>query len=171
MAADTLITTATATSARDPVRLTRYSHGAGCGCKLSPQVLEVILAGSSGAHGLFPGLWVGNASRDDAAVHALDDERAVVSTTHFFIPILGCPGNGLPAEVARTVVDGGRAACAAAGIALAGGHSIDAPEPFFGLAVTGVVEKRPLKRNDTATAGCRLYLTKPLGIGILTTAE
>ncbi|MCW5262568.1 selenide, water dikinase SelD [Verminephrobacter eiseniae] len=203
MAADTLITTATATSARDPVRLTRYSHGAGCGCKLSPQVLEVILAGSSGAHGLFPGLWVGNASRDDAAVHALDDERAVVSTTDFFMPIvddpydfgriaatnaisdiyamgadplmaiaiLGWPVNMLPAEVARTVVDGGRAACAAAGIALAGGHSIDAPEPFFGLAVTGVVEKRHLKRNDTATAGCRLYLTKPLGIGILTTAE
>src|SRR6218665_493766 len=91
MAADTLITTATATSARDPVRLTRYSHGAGCGCKLSPQVLEVILAGSSGAHGLFPGLWVGNASRDDAAVQALDDERAVVSTTDFFMPIVDDP--------------------------------------------------------------------------------
>src|SRR6218665_1250676 len=91
MAADTTITTATATSARDPVRLTRYSHGAGCGCKLSPQVLEVILAGSSGAHGLFPGLWGGNASRDDAAVHALDDERAVVSTTDFFMPIVDDP--------------------------------------------------------------------------------
>ncbi|MGH8483864.1 MAG: selenide, water dikinase SelD, partial [Pseudomonas sp.] len=54
---------------------------------------------------------------------------------------------------------------------LAGGHSIDAPEPIFGLAVTGVVQKRHMKRNDTATQGCRLYLTKPLGIGILTTAE
>src|SRR6218665_784736 len=201
MAADTTITTPTATSARAPVRLTRCSRGAGCGCKLSPQVLEVILAGSSGAHGLCPGLWVGNASRDDAAGHALDDERAVVSTTDFLTPIVDDPShfgriaapnaisaiyalgadplmaiailgwhvNRLPAEVARTVVDGGRAACAAAGIALAGGHSIDAPEPFFGLAVTGVVEKRHLKRNDTATAGCRLDLTKRLGNGILST--
>jgi selenide,water dikinase len=77
----------------------------------------------------------------------------------------------LPPEVAREVVRGGRAVCDEAGIPLAGGHSIDAPEPIFGLAVTGVVDKRHLKRNDTATAGCRLYLTKPLGIGILTTAE
>jgi selenide,water dikinase len=69
------------------------------------------------------------------------------------------------------VVRGGHAACHAAGIPLAGGHSIDAPEPIFGLAVTGIVEKRYLKRNDTATVGCKLYLTKPLGTGILTTAE
>src|SRR5690606_177407 len=74
-------------------------------------------------------------------------------------------------EVAREVVRGGRAACDDAGIPLAGGHSIDAPEPIFGLAVTGVVDKARLKRNDTASAGCRLYPTKPLGIGILTTAE
>jgi selenide,water dikinase len=87
------------------------------------------------------------------------------------IAILGWPVNLLPPEVAREVVRGGRAACDAAGIPLAGGHSIDAPEPIFGLAVTGVVDKRHLKRNDTATLGCKLYLTKPLGIGILTTAE
>src|SRR3990167_2973994 len=186
----------------EPIRLTQYSHGAGCGCKISPKVLEVILAGS-GAQNLDPRLWVGNASRDDAAVYALDDERGVVSTTDFFMPIvydpfdfgriaatnaisdiyamggdplmaiaiLGWPVNVLPPEVAREVVRGGRSICDEAGIPLAGGHSIDAPEPIFGLAVTGVVEKRHLKRNDTATAGCRLYLTKPLGIGILTTAE
>src|SRR6218665_1852282 len=87
------------------------------------------------------------------------------------IAILGWPVNRLPAEVARTVVDGGRAACAAAGIALAGGDSLGAPAPFFGLAVTGVVKNPPHKRKDPPTAGCRLYLTKPLGIGILTTAE
>jgi selenide, water dikinase len=69
------------------------------------------------------------------------------------------------------VIRGGRAVCDDAGIPLAGGHSIDTPEPIFGLAVTGVVNKRQMKRNDTATAGCLLYLTKPLGIGILTTAE
>ena len=79
--------------------------------------------------------------------------------------------NLLPPEVAREVIRGGRAVCDDAGIPLAGGHSIDTPEPIFGLAVTGVVNKRQMKRNDTATAGCLLYLTKPLGIGILTTAE
>lgn len=186
----------------EPIRLTQYSHGAGCGCKISPQVLEVILAGS-GAQNLDPKLWVGNASRDDAAVYAIDDERGVVSTTDFFMPIvddpfdfgriaatnaisdiyamggdplmaiaiLGWPVNVLAPEIAREVIRGGRAVCDAAGIPLAGGHSIDAPEPIFGLAVTGLVHKRHMKRNDTATAGCRLYLTKPLGIGILTTAE
>jgi len=186
----------------EPIRLTQYSHGAGCGCKISPQVLEVILAGS-GAQNLDPKLWVGNTSRDDAAVYAIDDERGVVSTTDFFMPIvddpydfgriaatnaisdiyamggdplmaiaiLGWPVNVLAPEVAREVIRGGRAVCDAAGIPLAGGHSIDAPEPIFGLAVTGLVEKRFMKRNDTATAGSKLYLTKPLGIGILTTAE
>ena len=186
----------------EPIRLTQYSHGAGCGCKISPQVLDVILAGSGAQH-LDPHLWVGNASRDDAAVYGIDDTRGVVSTTDFFMPIvddafdfgriaatnaisdiyamggaplmaiaiLGWPVNVLPPEVAREVVRGGRAACDAAGIPLAGGHSIDAPEPIFGLAVTGLVDKAQLKRNDTATAGCRLYLTKPLGIGIYTTAE
>ena len=185
-----------------PIRLTQYSHGAGCGCKISPQVLDVILAGSGAQH-LDPRLWVGNASRDDAAVYGIDEQRGVVSTTDFFMPIvddpfdfgriaatnaisdiyamgadplmaiaiLGWPVNVLPPEVAREVVRGGRAACDAAGIPLAGGHSIDAPEPIFGLAVTGLLDKAHLKRNDTGTAGCRLYLTKPLGIGILTTAE
>ncbi|CAD5377846.1 selenophosphate synthase [Pseudomonas sp. OF001] len=186
----------------EPIRLTQYSHGAGCGCKISPKVLEVILAGS-GAQNLDPKLWVGNASRDDAAVYAIDEERGVVSTTDFFMPIvddpfdfgriaatnaisdiyamggdplmaiaiLGWPVNVLAPEVAREVIRGGRAVCDEAGIPLAGGHSIDAPEPIFGLAVTGIVDKRFMKRNDTATAGCRLYLSKPLGIGILTTAE
>jgi selenide,water dikinase len=146
---------------------------------------------------------VGNASRDDAAVYAIDDERGVVSTTDFFMPIvddpfdfgriaatnaisdiyamggsplmaiaiLGWPVNVLPPEVAREVVRGGRSVCDEAGIPLAGGHSIDAPEPIFGLAVTGLVDKVRMKRNDTAVAGCQLYLTKPLGVGILTTAE
>ena len=186
----------------DTVRLTRYSHGAGCGCKIAPRILEQILAGSGPQH-RDPHLWVGNASRDDAAVYAIDDTRGVVSTTDFFMPIvddpfdfgriaaanaisdiyamggrplvaiaiLGWPVNVLGPEVAREVVRGGRSICDEATIPLAGGHSIDAPEPIFGLAVTGLVDKPSLKRNDTATTGCRLYLTKPLGIGIYTTAE
>ncbi len=186
----------------NPIRLTQYSHGAGCGCKISPQMLDVILAGV-GTQQSDPKLWVGNASRDDAAVYAIDGERGLVSTTDFFMPIvddpfdfgrisatnaisdiyamgadplmavaiLGWPINVLPPEIAGEVIRGGHVACHAAGIPLAGGHSIDSPEPIFGLAVTGIVEKRYLKRNDTATVGCKLYLTKPLGIGILTTAE
>lgn len=186
----------------EPIRLTQYSHGAGCGCKISPKVLDVIVAGS-GLQNLDPRLWVGNASRDDAAVYAIDEERGVVSTTDFFMPIvddpfdfgriaatnaisdiyamggsplmaiaiLGWPVSVLPPEVAREVVRGGRSVCDDAGIPLAGGHSIDAPEPIFGLAVTGLVDKTRMKRNDTAVAGCQLYLTKPLGVGILTTAE
>ena len=106
-----------------------------------------------------------------AATNAISDIYAMGADPLMAIAILGWPVNVLPPEVARDVVRGGRAACDAAGIPLAGGHSIDAPEPIFGLAVTGVVDKQHLKRNDTATAGCRLYLTKPLGIGILTTAE
>ena len=155
----------------EPIRLTQYSHGAGCGCKISPKVLEVILAGS-GAQNLDPNLWVGNASRDDAAVYAIDGERGVVSTTDFFMPIvddpfdfgriaatnaisdiyamggdplmaiaiLGWPVNVLAPEIAREVIAGGRKVCDEAGIPLAGGHSIDAPEPIFGLAVTGLVD-------------------------------
>ncbi len=186
----------------DAVRLTQYSHGAGCGCKISPQVLDVILAGGNTV-APDPRLWVGNSSRDDAAVIGLDERTGIVSTTDFFMPIvddafdfgriaatnaisdiyamggrplmaiaiLGWPVNVLPPELAGRVVAGGRAACEAAGITIAGGHSIDAPEPIFGLAVTGVVDKGQLKRNDTAKEGDVLFLTKPLGIGILTTAE
>ncbi|MFT7518295.1 MAG: selenide,water dikinase [Kiritimatiellia bacterium] len=147
-------------------------------------------------------LLVGNDSRDDAAVYALDETTAVISTTDFFMPIvddpvefgriaaanaisdvyamggrpimaigiLGWPVGKLPPEVARAVLEGGRLTCQDAGIQLAGGHSIDNPEPIFGLAVTGLVNRAQLKRNDTAKAGDVLFLTKGLGIGLLTTA-
>lgn len=185
-----------------PIRMTEYSHGSGCGCKLAPAVLDTILH-STLPPDTCPALLVGNGSRDDAAVYDLGNGTAVVSTTDFFMPIVddpftfgriaatnaisdiyamggrplmaiaifGWPLDKLPPEVGRAVVEGGRKACQDAGIPLAGGHSIDAPEPIFGLAVTGLVELAHLKRNDTATPGCQLYLTKPLGIGILTTAQ
>lgn len=186
-------------------RLTQYSHGAGCGCKIAPHVLGEILAGSTvdGADSAFPNLLVGNSQRDDAAALAIDGERAILSTTDFFMPIvddpfdfgriaatnaisdiyamggrpsmaiaiLGWPVNLLPPAVAGQVIAGGRSVCQAAGIPLAGGHSIDAPEPIFGLAVTGEVAISNLKRNGGAQPGDTLFLTKPLGIGILTTAE
>lgn len=184
------------------IRLTQYSHGAGCGCKISPKVLETILQ-SDQAKFIDPNLLVGNETSDDAAVYDLGNGTSIVSTTDFFMPIvdnpfdfgriaatnaisdifamggkpimaiaiLGWPINTLAPEIARQVVEGGRFACQQAGIALAGGHSIDAPEPIFGLAVTGVVPTERVKKNSTAQAGCKLYLTKPLGIGVLTTAE
>lgn len=186
----------------EPVRLTEYSHGAGCGCKIAPKLLEEILKSEipSLPH---PNLLVGNDSKDDAAVFDLGNGTSVVSTTDFFMPIVdapfkfgqiaatnaisdiyamggtplmaisifGWPINKLSPETARQVIDGGRYTCQQAGIPLAGGHSIDAPEPIFGLAVTGIVDNQHLKRNDQAEAGCHLYLTKPIGIGILTTAQ
>ena len=106
-----------------------------------------------------------------AATNAISDIFAMGGKPIMAIAILGFPINKLPAEVAQQIVEGGRAACATAGIALSGGHSIDAPEPIFGLAVTGVIPTEKVKRNASATAGCELFLTKPLGIGILTTAE
>jgi len=184
------------------VKLTEYSHGAGCGCKISPQVLSTILQSKLNITP-DPKLLVGNSTRDDAAAYDMGNGQVVLSTTDFFMPIcddpfdfgriaatnaisdiyamggqplmaiaiFGWPINKLSAEVAQQVIDGGRQACADAGIMLAGGHSIDAPEPIFGLAVTGQVEKQKLKQNDTAREGDVLMLTKPLGVGILTTAQ
>ncbi|MDP6190559.1 MAG: selenide, water dikinase SelD, partial [Gammaproteobacteria bacterium] len=187
------------------IKLTQFSHGAGCGCKIAPQVLDTILQSQLPATGVIhdPRLLVGNDSRDDAAVFDLGDGTAIVSTTDFFMPIvddafdfgrvaasnaisdiyamggtplmaiaiLGWPIDKLPPEVAGQVIDGARQVCTEAGMTLAGGHSIDAPEPIFGLAVTGRVAIAQLKRNDQARAGDSLLLTKPLGVGILTTAE
>jgi selenide,water dikinase len=184
------------------VKLTEYSHGAGCGCKIAPSVLEEILK-SSTAPFHDPRLLVGNETKDDAAVYDLGNGSSVISTTDFFMPIVddpfefgqiaatnaisdiyamggsplmaiaifGWPIKKLSSDIAAQVIEGGRYACKQAGIALAGGHSIDAPEPIFGLAVTGHVENTYIKRNSQATANCDLFLTKPLGIGILTTAE
>ncbi|WP_424408239.1 selenide, water dikinase SelD [Pasteurella sp. PK-2025] len=184
------------------VRLTQYSHGAGCGCKISPSVLEKILH-SHLEKWVDPNLLVGNETKDDAAVYDIGNGVGIISTTDFFMPIvddpfdfgriaatnaisdifamggkpimaiaiLGFPIKLLPPEVAQKIVDGGRFACQQAGIALAGGHSIDTPEPIFGLAVTGMIATEKVKKNASAQAGCKLFLTKPLGIGILTTAE
>ena len=187
---------------KESIRLTQYSHGAGCGCKIAPSVLETFLRTDFVAPD-DPNLLVGNNTKDDAAVYDLGDGTGVISTTDFFMPIvddafefgrvaatnaisdiyamggtpmmaiaiLGWPINTLPAEIAQQVIDGGRHACRDAGIHLAGGHSIDSPEPIFGLAVTGRVDLKNLKQNSTAKAGNVLFLTKPIGVGILTTAE
>ncbi len=183
-------------------RLTQYSHGAGCGCKIAPQVLEEILKSNIAAPD-HKKLLVGNSSKDDAAVYDLDNGIALISTTDFFTPIvddafdfgriaaanaisdiyamggkpilaiaiLGWPVEKLPAELAQKVLEGGRMICTTAGIPLAGGHSIDSVEPIFGLSVSGLVEIRNLKQNNTAKEGDQLFITKSLGTGILSTAQ
>ena len=187
-----------------PVRLTQYSSGAGCGCKISPKVLDEILAATGEPAPADARLVVGNETRDDAAAWLLDDGATLLlATTDFFMPIvddpfdfgriaaanaisdiyamggrpvlalavLGWPLEQLAPAVAREVIRGARAVCAEAAIPLAGGHSIDSPEPIFGLAVNGLVHRAHLKANEGARPGDLLFLTKPLGVGILATAE
>jgi selenide,water dikinase len=202
ISADTIDTRIGVTATEEKVLLTQYSHGAGCGCKISPKVLDQILM-SNVAMPDNDKLIVGNHSRDDAAVYDLGNGTALISTTDFFMPIvddpyefgriasanaisdvyamggtpvlaiaiLGWPINILPAAVAQKVIEGSRSICLEAGIPLAGGHSIDSPEPIFGLAVNGLVPKENIKQNNLAKEGDILFLTKPLGVGILTTAE
>ena len=106
-----------------------------------------------------------------ASVNAISDVYAMGGKPLMAIAVLGWPLDKLPPEVAGRVLEGGRAGCACAGIPLAGGHSIDSPEPIFGLAVTGQVAVENLKRNDRAVPGCELFLTKPLGVGLVATAQ
>lgn len=106
-----------------------------------------------------------------AAANSISDVYAMGGKPVLAIAILGWPVEKLPVEIAQKVIEGGRTICAEAGIPLAGGHSIDSPEPIFGLAVTGIVPIENLKRNNTAQEGDHLFLTKPLGVGILSTAQ
>lgn len=183
------------------IKLTQHSHGAGCGCKIAPAVLEEILKDSRTKIS-FQNLLVGNESGDDAAVYEMPDGNCLISTTDFFMPIvddafdfgriaatnalsdvyamggkplmalaiLGFPVEKLPVEIAQEILRGGKSVCEAAGIPLAGGHTIDSTEPIFGLAVNGLVQKKNIKRNNTAKDGDLIFLTKPIGTGILSTA-
>ncbi|MFT3909549.1 MAG: selenide, water dikinase SelD [Ferruginibacter sp.] len=187
---------------KETIRLTQYSRGAGCGCKIAPKALEEILQ-TSISFTPDKNLLVGNSSKDDAAVYDIGNGQAVISTTDFFMPIvddafdfgriasanaisdvyamggkplmavaiLGWPTEKLPTQLAQQVLDGARNICVEAGIPLAGGHSIDSAEPIFGLAVTGLTEIQNLKQNNTAAEGDILFLTKPIGVGILSTAQ
>lgn len=184
------------------IRLTQYSHGAGCGCKISPAILDTILKGSITLN-KDAKLLVGNECKDDAAVYDLGNGTALISTTDFFMPIvddpfdfgriaaanaisdvyamggkpilsiaiLGWPIDKLAPEVAQQVIEGARQICSEAGISIAGGHSIDTVEPIFGLAVSGLVDIDKMKENSQATPDCKLYLTKALGVGALSTAQ
>src|SRR5229473_1045072 len=188
-------------NAPEKIRLTEFSHGGGCGCKIAPAVLSEILA-STPIRGLPKDLLVGTETADDAAVYRLNDEQALVATTDFFTPIVddpydfgriaatnaisdiyamggtpimalaivGMPLEKLPVSVIRRILEGGESVCAAAGIPIAGGHSIDTLEPIYGLVALGLVHPDKVKRNSSAKAGDVLILGKPLGVGILSAA-
>lgn len=185
----------------DSIKLTQYSHGGGCGCKIAPAVLSEMLA-SLPLPPSYPNLMVGTESGDDAAVYKLNESQAVVVTTDFFMPIVddardfgriaatnalsdvyamgatpifalavvGMPIDKLPLNTIRDILAGGASVCEAAGIPLAGGHSIDAPEPIYGLVGVGVVHPDHIRRNDQAQDGDVLILGKPLGVGVLSAA-
>ena len=186
----------------EKVRLTQYSRGAGCGCKIAPAVLQEMLKTNSEELSHI-NLLIGNSSNDDAAVFDIGDGNAIISTTDFFMPIvddafdfgriasanaisdvyamggkplmaiaiLGWPIEKLSTALAQQVLEGARAICAKAGIPLAGGHTIDTVEPMFGLAVTGIIKKQNIKQNNSAKEGDLLFITKPIGLGILATAQ
>lgn len=185
---------------QEEFKLTQYSKGGGCGCKIAPSVLEQIVRTENKIP--FQNLLVGNDSNDDAAVYQINNDTAIISTTDFFMPIvddaydfgriaaansisdvyamggtpmmaiaiLGWPIDKLPVDVAQKVLEGARAICREVNIPLAGGHTIDSNDPIFGLAVTGSIALKNLKKNNTAQVGDILFLTKPIGVGIVSTA-
>ncbi|MBU1215195.1 MAG: selenide, water dikinase SelD [Gammaproteobacteria bacterium] len=183
------------------VKLTRLSHGGGCGCKIAPGLLQEILGKTQHAMP-FPDLLVGIESSDDAAVYRLNDQQAIIATTDFFMPIVddafdfgriaatnaisdvyamggtpimalaivGMPIDKLQPDTIRRILEGGESVCRDAGIPIAGGHSIDAPEPIYGLVALGIVHPDHVKKNSAARAGDVLILGKGLGVGVLAAA-
>lgn len=186
--------------AEGPVRLTRFTRGMGCACKLRPQDLETVLR--SLPKGTDPAVLVGPDRSDDAAVYRLSDEIALVTTVDFFTPIaddpfdfgavsaanslsdvyamgarplfalsvVAFPARRLPLSVLERILAGAAEVAREAGIEIVGGHTVDDNEPKFGLAVTGLVHPRRVVTNAGARPGDALVLTKPIGTGILATA-
>lgn len=187
---------------KSPDKLTQWSEGSGCGCKIAPAILEEILSSSGSFSQSDPRLLVGNSSKDDAAVYQVSEDIAVINTVDFFTPIvddpfdfgrisaanaisdvyamggkpifanaiLSWPVEKLDPKLAAKVMEGAKSICKTAGIELAGGHSIAAKDPIFGLSVNGIVHPQKIKTNAGAKAGDIIFLTKPLGVGVLATA-
>jgi selenide,water dikinase len=105
-----------------------------------------------------------------AATNALSDIYAMGGKPIFALAVLGMPINSMPTGMIREILRGGAAMAAEAGIPVAGGHSIDSPEPIYGLAVVGLVSTKALRRNSEARPGDALILTKPIGVGIYSAA-
>ena len=181
------------------IKLTRYTHGLGCACKLRPQALEKVLQNMPPI--VDPKALVDASTNDDAAVYQISDDLAVVQTVDFFTPIVddpywfgaisaanslsdiyamgaqpifalnivGFPSNRLPLEVLEMILKGAQEKASEAGISILGGHTVDDSEPKYGMAVTGLVHPDKFLRNSTIQPGDVLILTKPIGLGILTT--
>jgi cysteine desulfurase len=182
------------------IKLTRFTHGLGCACKLRPQALEKVLANLPPSFD--PKALVDASTADDAAVYQLTDDIAIVQTVDFFTPIVddpysfgaisaansisdiyamggkplyalnivGFPSNRLPLKVLEEILRGAQDKAAEAGITILGGHTVDDTEPKYGMAVTGIVHPCRILRNSTAQVDDVLILTKPLGMGIIATA-
>jgi selenium donor protein len=185
---------------KDAYRLTQFTHGLGCACKLRPQALEEVLRGLPTPTD--PAVIVGVETSDDAAVYKISDEIAIVETVDFFTPIVddpywfgaisaanslsdiyamgarplfalnivGFPSNRLPLSVLQEILRGAQEKASEAGISIVGGHTVDDTEPKYGLAVTGIVHPDKVLRNSGAQPGDVLILTKPIGVGIISTA-
>ncbi len=188
-------------AANEEIKLTRFTSGLGCACKLRPQALEKVLA-SLPPIGENPNVLVGTETADDAAVYRINDDQAVVQTVDFFTPVVddpfsfgaiaaanslsdiyamgaeplfalsvvGFPSNRLPLSVLEDILRGARHVADKAGIPILGGHTVDDPEPKFGLVVTGMVSPKDMWTNSGAVPGDVLILTKPLGLGVMSTA-
>ncbi|MCH6198124.1 selenide, water dikinase SelD [Aquiflexum sp. LQ15W] len=187
---------------KQTIRLTQFSEGSGCGCKIAPAVLDSILSNRKSVDLVDTQLLVGNSSKDDAAVYQVSETIAMINTVDFFTPIvddaydfgriaaanalsdvyamggkplfanaiLSWPVEKIDPLLAGEVLEGGREMCHLVGIPLAGGHSIAAKDPIFGLSVNGIIHPSNIKTNKGAQAGDLIYITKPLGIGVLATA-
>ena len=187
---------------REEQRLTAFSHGAGCACKLGPAELATVMGHLGPMIAADPALLVGTATGDDAAVYRLDERTALVFTTDFFTPIVddpydwgrvaaanalsdvyamggrpilclnlvGWPAEQLPLQMLARVLEGGASVATEAGALVAGGHTIDDREPHYGMAVVGLADPKRVVTNSEARDGDVLVLTKPLGIGVTTTA-
>jgi cysteine desulfurase NifS/selenium donor protein len=184
----------------DEIKLTQFTHGLGCACKLRPQLLEEILKSMPSPKD--DRILVGLNSSDDAAVYRLDSKTSIVQTVDFFTPVVddpfqfgaiaaanslsdiyamggkplfalnvvGFPSNRLPIEVLERILKGANLKAKEAGISIIGGHTVDDTEPKYGLAVTGIIESKKIVKNSNAKNGDILILTKAIGTGIYSTA-
>ncbi len=181
------------------IKLTHYTHGLGCACKIKPKNLEKVL--KSLPKIIDPGVLVGTESSDDGAVYYINSETALVQTLDFFTPIVddpydfgaiaaanalsdiyamgakplfalnivGFPEETLPLSVLEQILKGASDKASEAGISVLGGHTIEDPEPKYGMVVSGLVHPDKIIRNKGARPGDVLVLTKPLGTGIIST--
>src|SRR5699024_10791634 len=180
-------------AAQPSIRHTTMAQGGGCASKIPPGELEEVVAGLSGQQ--YPQVIVGLEDGDDAAAVRIGEagDTAVLSTADFFTPVVhdafdwgriaaanalsdiyamggdpvGWPRGVLPLELLQEVLSGGLAIAQEAAVPVIGGHSVDDPEPKYGMAVTGTALPERLLRNDAAAPGLPITLTKPLGVGLL----